>query len=133
MKRRAWYSHFTRWSAKVTGRPTTFITAAVVTAVTGAIYQFSENWQVVVQTITAVVTFLMVFIIQNTQNRDTEAIQIKLDELIRATEGAHLVLLDLEELDNDELDRFRARYAKLAREARRDLKRGGSDTDNREL
>ena len=133
MKRRAWYSHFTRWAAKVTGRPATFITAALLTLVTGVVFGFSEQWQVIVQTVTAVITFLVVFIIQNTQNRDTEAIQIKLDELIRATGGAHLVLLDLEELDNDELDRFRARYAKLAREARRDLKRGGSDTDNREV
>jgi low affinity Fe/Cu permease len=131
MKRRVWYSHFTRWAAGASGRPTTFLGAALLTLISGAICEFSEQWQVIIQTITAIITFLMVFVIQNTQNRDTEAMQIKLDELIRTAHGAHLVLLDLEELDSKELDKFRARYEKLASEARRDLDRGRPDTDTR--
>jgi hypothetical protein len=78
---------------------------------------------------TTIVTFLMVFLIQNTQNRDTEAMHIKLDELIRATAGAHNALLDLEELEQEKLDAFRAKYEALASSARADLRRGGFDTD----
>jgi low affinity Fe/Cu permease len=94
---------------------------AVVLAwvVTGPIFHFSDTWQLVINTATTVVTFLMVFLIQNTQNRDTEAIQIKLDELIRATKGAHNALLDLEELEEETLDQFRTRYEALALKARR--------------
>jgi low affinity Fe/Cu permease len=82
--------------------------------VTGPIFGFSDTWQLVINTATTIVTFLMVFLIQNTQNRDSEAIQVKLDELIRATEGAHNELLNLEELDDKELDLIRAIYLKLA-------------------
>jgi low affinity Fe/Cu permease len=82
----------------------------------------------VINTATTIVTFLMVFLIQSTQNRDTEAIQIKLDELIRATQGAHNALLDLEELEEDQLDAFRAKYEALARDARRTIRKGGADT-----
>ena len=74
----------------------------------------------------------MVFLIQNTQNRDTQAIQIKLDELIRATQGAHNALLDLEELEQDKLDAFRSRYEKLANAARLELEHGNLDTDTPE-
>lgn len=81
---------------------------------TGPIFGFSDTWQLVINTATTIVTFLMVFLIQNTQNRDSEAIQVKLDELIRATEGAHNELLNLEELDDKELDLIRAIYLKLA-------------------
>jgi low affinity Fe/Cu permease len=76
-----------------------------------------------------VVTFLMVFLIQNTQDRDSEAVQVKLDELIRATRGAHNALLDLENLDAEELDEVRRRYERLADRARDALKRGRGDTD----
>ena len=85
----------------------------------GALFDFSDTWQLVINTATTIVTFLMVFLIQNTQNRDTEAIQVKLDELIRATKGAHNALLDLEELDDDEVDKFRKKYQLLADAARR--------------
>jgi low affinity Fe/Cu permease len=100
----------------------------IVWAVTGPLFKFSDTWQLVINTGTTIVTFLMVFLIQNTQNRDTEALQVKLDELLRVTEGAHTVLLDLEELDDKELDRIRVVYEKLAKKAREDLKRGKDDT-----
>ena len=130
MKRTAWYLHFTKWVARATGRPLSFILAIVLIAVwliTGPIFRFSDTWQLVINTATTVVTFLMVFIIQNTQNRDTEAMQVKLDELIRATKGAHNALLDLEELEEEQLDQFRARYEMLAREAREALEQGEPD------
>jgi len=131
MRRIAWYSRFARWVARVSGRSITFALALGLIATwvaTGPIFRFSDTWQLVINTATTIVTFLMVFVIQNTQNRDTEAIQIKLDELIRATPGAHNVLLDLEELEEDQLNRFRSRYEMLAREARDELKRGRPDT-----
>jgi low affinity Fe/Cu permease len=114
------------------GRPTTFLLALGVILtwiVTGPIFSFSDTWQLVINTGTTIVTFLMVFLIQNTQNRDTVAIQLKLDELIRATRGAHNALLDLEELDENLLDEFRARYELLARTARAGLEQGLDDTD----
>ena len=131
MRRTAWYSHFAKWAARVSGRSITFALALGLIAAwitTGPIFHFSDTWQLVINTATTIVTFLMVFVIQNTQNRDTEAIQIKLDELIRATKGAHNALLDLEELEEDQLDQFRSRYEMLAREARGNLEQGQSDT-----
>lgn len=131
MRRIPWYSRFARWVARVSGRSITFALALGLIAAwitTGPIFRFSDTWQLVINTATTIVTFLMVFVIQNTQNRDTEAIQIKLDELIRATQGAHNVLLDLEEMEEDQLNRFRSRYEMLAREARDELKRGRPDT-----
>jgi low affinity Fe/Cu permease len=104
-----------------------------VWALTGPIFGFSDTWQLVINTGTTIVTFLMVFLIQNTQNRDSEAIQVKLDELIRAIEGAHNALLDLEELEEKDLDRIRKNYAKLAKQARADLKKGKFDTDAPEV
>jgi low affinity Fe/Cu permease len=121
MKRTIWYSQFAKWGARISGRPITFTLALVVIAawiVSGPIFHFSDTWQLVINTATTIVTFLMVFLIQNTQNRDTEAIQIKLDELIRATRGADNALLDLEELEEEQLDQLRSRYESLAREAR---------------
>ena len=101
----------------------------VVWAVTGPLFKFSDTWQLVINTGTTIVTFLMVFLIQNTQNRDTAAIQLKLDELIRATKGAHNALLDLEELDEAMLEDFRTRYERLARAARAQKAQGLPDTD----
>ena len=105
----------------------------VVWAVTGPIFKFSDTWQPVINTGTTIVTFLMVFLIQNTQNRDSHAVQFKLDELIRAARGAHNALLDLEELEESDLERFRARYEQLALTAREALRRGELDTDTPEL
>jgi low affinity Fe/Cu permease len=125
------YSQFAKAAAHFCGRPRVFVIAVAVIAVwivSGPLFGFSDTWQLVINTGTTIVTFLMVFLIQNTQNRDTEAIQIKLDELIRATQGAHNALLDLEELEPDQLDAFQARYQSLASAARARLSSGGVDT-----
>jgi len=130
-KSSSWFNRFSKLTAWVTGQPVTFCIALaiiVVWAVTGPIFHFSDTWQLVINTGTTIVTFLMVFLIQNTQNNDSEAMQLKLDELIRATEGAHLALLDIEQLTDAELDRLRARYERLASDARERLRAGGSDT-----
>jgi len=132
MPNSAWYSLFAKHAARYCGRPRTFVIAVAVIAawiVTGPIFGFSDTWQLVINTGTTIITFLMVFLIQNTQNRDTEAIQVKLDELIRATHGAHNALLDLEEIEEERLDEFKRRYAALAQAARTDLERGIPDTD----
>ncbi|WKZ65568.1 MAG: low affinity iron permease family protein [Flavobacteriales bacterium] len=119
-------SRFTRFAKRisfVTGRPITFVLAVgVIIAWGGAgpLFGFSDTWQLAINTGTTIITFLMVFLIQNTQNRDTEALQIKLDELIRVQQEANNALLDLEELDDEELDRIRAAYLLLARKERED-------------
>jgi low affinity Fe/Cu permease len=95
---------------------------------TGPLFGFSDTWQLVINTSTTIVTFLMVFLIQNTQNRDSAAVQLKLDELIRTVNGAHNALLNLEELTERDLERLRARYEALGRAARDDLLRGLLDT-----
>jgi low affinity Fe/Cu permease len=130
-KSTSWFTSFAKWTARATGRPATFALAIIVIAVwavTGPIFGFSDTWQLIINTGTTIVTFLMVFLIQNTQNRDTEALQVKLDELIRVTEGAHIALLDLEELDEKELDRVRDNYERLAAKARENARRGKIDT-----
>ena len=117
------------------GHQSTFLLALSVIAawiLTGPIFGFSDTWQLVINTGTTIITFLMVFLIQNTQNRDTAAIQLKLHELIRATQGAHNALLDLEELDEASLAEFRAKFQTLAADARGRLSRGETDTDTPE-
>jgi low affinity Fe/Cu permease len=131
MRTTTWYSRFAKAAAHFCGRPRVFVLAVVVIAawiITGPLFHFSDTWQLVINTGTTIVTFLMVFLIQNTQNRDTEAIQVKLDELIRATNGAHNALLDLEELEEDTLESFRQRYQALASAARAELRQGVRDT-----
>jgi low affinity Fe/Cu permease len=126
-----WYSRFAKATAHFCGRPRVFTFAVFVVLVwllTGPAFGFSDTWQLVINTGTTIITFLMVFLIQNTQNRDTEAIQLKLDELIRATQGAHNVLLDLEELDEENLDAFKAKYQALAAASRVLLDQGNQDT-----
>jgi low affinity Fe/Cu permease len=130
-KSSSWFTNFAKTTSRAAGRPSAFMLAAaviVVWAVTGPLFRFSDTWQLVINTGTTIVTFLMVFLIQNTQNRDSEAVQIKLDELIRVTEGAHNALLDLEELEENECDQIRVSYSKLAKKARADLKAGAADT-----
>lgn len=119
-------SPFTRFAKKTstyTGKSATFIIAVLVIlvwAATGPLFDYSDTWQLVINTSTTIITFLMVFLIQNTQNRDTEALQIKLDELIRAVDNANNSMLDLEELDEIELDKIREVYLALARKDRAD-------------
>jgi low affinity Fe/Cu permease len=130
------FSYIARKLAVLSGRPATFvvaISAVLLWALSGPIFHFSDTWQLVINTSTTIITFLMVFLIQNTQNRDTEAIQIKLDELIRATQGAHNALLNLEQLEDDELERYLHSYSQLAAVAREKLRAGKLDTDSPEL
>lgn len=131
-----WFAIFGKWTARITGHPIAFVIAVaviVVWAVTGPIFSYSDTWQLIINTGTTIVTFLMVFLIQSTQNRDTGAIQTKLDELIRAIEGAHNALLDLEELDESEIEHIRRDYRNLAAKARKAIEQGMKDTDCREL
>jgi low affinity Fe/Cu permease len=133
---RAWFARFANKTSRGAGHPLSFSAALAVIVIwagSGVLFHFSDTWQLVINTGTTIVTFLMVFLIQNTQNRDSQAIQIKLDEIIRSIEGAHLGLLDLEELGDDDLERICSEYRELARQARRDLRAGKSDTDVREV
>src|ERR1700681_2857750 len=120
----SWFSDFAKKTARAAGNPIVFALAAgvvILWLITGPLFGFSDTWQLIINTGTTIVTFLMVFLIQNTQNRDSEAMHIKLDELIRAIDGAHNALLNLENLGERELDRIRADYIRLAEEARETL------------
>jgi low affinity Fe/Cu permease len=131
----AWYGQFAKKTAQLCGKPPVFAGAVALIGIwliSGPIFGFSDGWQLIINTGTNIVTLLMVFLIQNTQNRDTEAMQIKLDELIRVTSGAHNALLDLEDLEQVHLDAFHRKYQALAVIARQSLKNGGSDTDTPE-
>jgi low affinity Fe/Cu permease len=132
----ALFSKFAKTSSSAMGHPLAFGLALLVIlgwALTGPLFGFSDTWQLVINTGTTIVTFLMVFLIQNTQNRDSGAIQLKLDELIRATKGAHNAVLDLEELTQEDLDTFGKLYQKLATDARNDVRKGWTDTGTPEL
>lgn len=125
MKSRKLFTRFAKWASGASGHPITFISAVfiiIIWAVTGPIFKYSDTWQLVINTGTTIITFLMVFLIQNTQNRDTGAMQIKLDELIRSIENAHNALLDLEELDDKEIEKIKKNYEKLASIARTNLR-----------
>lgn len=124
------FSKFANGTAHFSGHPITFLTALSIIAIwafTGPIFQFSDTWQLVINTGTTIVTFLMVFLIQNTQNRDSYAIQLKLDELIRATKGAHTSLLDIEELTEKDILILKKQYIELAERAREELRKGRGD------
>ena len=130
-KPKVWFTRFAKWTAKTAGRPMAFtlaLTVIVLWAITGPLFGFSDTWQLVINTGTTIVTFLMVFLIQSTQNRDGEAIQVKLDELIRLSKGGHNALLDLEELEEKDLIELRENYLRLAEEARRHIEQGIEDT-----
>jgi len=136
MSASARFTRLARDAARISGRPITFILAAgliLVWLASGPIFKYSDTWQLAINTTTTIVTFLMVFLIQNTQNRDTEALQVKLDELLRAHAGAHNALMDLENLEERELDAIRAGYVRLAAEARKQLREGGLDVDAPEV
>jgi low affinity Fe/Cu permease len=125
------FTQFAKVIARATGRPTAFLTACALVVVWGLLgpyFHYSTDWQLVINTGTTIVTFLMVFLIQNTQNRESEAMHLKLDELIRAMEGAHNALLDLEELEECDLDTIRMNYLDLAKSAREAVRKGEVDT-----
>jgi low affinity Fe/Cu permease len=130
-KKKSLFTRFAKAASRYTGHPYAFMLAAltiVVWGVTGPMFNFNDTWQLVINTGTTIVTFLMVFLIQNTQNRDTAAIHIKLDELIRCSEGAHNALLDLEEMEDKEIDTMRDDYERLAASARQLIRKGKKDT-----
>lgn len=125
------FDHFARWASHITGRSMAFYLAITIIAVwiiSGPVFGFSDTWQLIINTATTIVTFLMVFLIQHTQNLEAKAVQVKLDELIRAIDGAHNALLDLEELEEEELSLFHKRYSTLAQSARLELMNGMPDT-----
>src|SRR5437762_8120185 len=110
------FRRFATTTSSAVGSPWAFILAGlviIVWAVTGPLFGYSDTWQLVINTGTTIVTFLMVFLIQSTQNRDTQALQLKLDELIRVTKGAHNLMIDLEQLDDEKIDRLRRVYERL--------------------
>ena len=120
-KSTTWFTRFTKWTAHASGRPATFLGACgviIAWAALGPYFRFSDTWQLVINTGTTIITFLMVFLIQSTQNRDTEALQVKLDEVIRAIGHARNELLDLEELDEKDLDELKTAFIDLAKKAR---------------
>ena len=130
------FDSFAKRASRTAGHPATFAGAVLIIlvwATLGPLFGFSNTWQLVINTGTTIITFLMVFLIQNTQNRDGAAVQLKLDELIRAIDGAHNGFLDLEELSDEDLARIRGRFEALARESRENLKRGLKDTGTAEL
>jgi low affinity Fe/Cu permease len=127
---KSWFSRFAKATSRFTGKPVTFMIAVLIIAlwaISGPIFGFSDTWQLIINTGTTIITFLMVFLIQNTQNRDSEAMQVKLDELIRATKGAQNALLDLEELEEEELDVMRDKYEKIAERARGEFRKERSE------
>lgn len=123
----SWFTCFAKWTAHASGRPTAFFFAVLVIlvwAITGPIFHYSDTWQLIINTGTTVVTFLMVFLIQNTQNRDSQAIHVKLDELIRSIDTARNSVIDLDSLSDEELEKLRANYAELATKAQKKLEKG---------
>ncbi len=130
------FTAFSKWVASKTGHPLTFALAlgiVIAWAVSGPFFGYSQTWQLMINTGTTIATFLMVFLIQNTANRESAATQIKLDELIRADKDAHTVLLDLEEMTEEELLELKQKYEDLAKLARKKLRAGGTDKGSPEL
>jgi low affinity Fe/Cu permease len=129
-KSKSWFTRFAKATAHASGQPSAFMLAVLVVAawvISGPLFHWSDTWQLVINTGTTIVTFLMVFLIQSTQNRDAVAVQVKLDELLRVTAGAHNVLLNLEELEEHELERIRMVYVRLAEKAREGIEGRRSD------
>jgi len=126
------FARFARSSARAMGNPITFFLAGLIVvlwAVSGPLYGFNDSWQLFINTVTSLATFLMVFLIQNTQNRDSDAMQLKLDELIRAVKGANNAMTNIEELTEDDFERLRAQYRRKGRQARRERLRVVTVTD----
>jgi low affinity Fe/Cu permease len=130
------FDRFSKWIAQFAGHSVAFAAAVALVGVwlvSGPLFGFSNRWQLVINTLTTILTFLMVFVIQNSQNRDGAAIQIKLDELVRTAEGAHNGLLDLEELNEAEIQALKKQYLELAEIARNELRRAPSDIQSTEI
>ena len=128
MSQRSLFSRFSHHVSQFAGKPATFIlalTLIVVWAVSGPLFQFSETWQLVVNTATTIITFLMVFVLQNSQNRDGEAVQAKLDELIYALKGADNHFVAAEDMGDSELKQMRERLVKQAEAASDELENRG--------
>ncbi len=126
MKKPSVFARFAQWTATQAGKSYTFLAALLIVigwAASGPLFHFSDTWQLVINTGTTIVTFLMVFLIQNSQNRDTTAIQAKLDELIRATRLANNAMLNLEDLDDETLERLREHYRKLGERSPGDVEK----------
>ena len=128
------FSHAAQWTSRQCGRPLTFILACAVIliwAITGPFFHYSDTWQLIINTGTTIVTFLMVFLIQNTQNRDMTALHLKLDELIRATDQARNTLMVLEDMTEEELDRLKTSFTRLSRAKPQDvlLREAGEDLE----
>jgi len=118
------FTRFSRWTARTTGKSCTFVGSLLVVliwAATGPLFHFSDTWQLVINTGTTIITFLMVFLIQATQNRDSQALHVKLDELIRAVKGARNSLLDLDSMSDEELDKLHDHFVRLAAKSKRPL------------
>jgi low affinity Fe/Cu permease len=129
-------SHFAEKIAFLTGHPRAFLIAlglVILWALSGPLFGFSMNWQMVISTATSIITFLMVFLIQNVQNRDTKGLHLKLDELIRATDGAHTTLLGLDEMTDTQLKLLHDKYKIIGAEAREQVQAGGHDMGTPEV
>src|SRR5215467_5587124 len=136
MSKKNFFARLASTTARKAGQPLAFTMACLIIiawALTGPIFHFSDTWQLVINTGTTIITFLMVFLIQNTQNRDSEAMHLKLNELIRSNQEAHNALLNLEELTERDLDRIREHYRVLAQKAHEDLHRGTGDKGTPEV
>jgi low affinity Fe/Cu permease len=130
-RRHGFFLKLSKATSAATGQPWAFglaLTTILVWGTTGPIFHFSDTWQLVINTTTTIVTFLMVFLIQNTQNRDSQALHLKIDELIRALKGAHTAMIDLEEMTDHELLEIRRAYLALAEQGREKLRQGDKDT-----
>lgn len=124
-KSASWFSRFSQFASRMAGTPFAFGSAVIIILVwivSGPLFGYSDTWQLIINTSTTIITFLMVFLIQSTQNRDSEALQIKIDELIRAIAGADNSLINLEQMEPEELDKIRERFTKLAGQAADELK-----------
>jgi low affinity Fe/Cu permease len=130
------FSRFAKAASRIAGSPAAFMAAigvVVIWSITGPYFGFSDTWQLVINTGTTIVTFLMVFLIQNTQNRDAEAVQLKLDELIRVTTGAHNTLMNLEDLGEKDFELIRSKYKEMAKLAKEQSDMGKDDTSTPEV
>jgi low affinity Fe/Cu permease len=133
---RHWFHLFACKTADLMGTPWAFLTGVVIIVVwtlTGPVFGYSDSWQLVINTGTTIITFLMVFLIQNTQNRETKTLQLKLDELIRAVKGARNQLINLENMSDEELTRIKNEFEKISRrraEVRQGLPQEKKDESN---